>query len=178
MIDMDIPVQDGSNTALESKTYRFSFQGNGGTLFGIQIVNLLLIIVTLGIYYFWGKTKVRVYTWGQTDFNGDRFAYHGTGKEILLGWLKALVIFGIPFYAFQNISLIAAVPMPFKIAGFIISYLIISLFIPVATVGSRRYRMSRTSLRGIRFSFRGRWYEFFKIFLACSAWLILTLHSF
>lgn len=173
---MDTPAQTGSNTTtLESNTYPFSFQGNGGTLFGIQIVNLLLIIVTLGIYYFWAKTKVRVYTWSQTDFNGDRFAYHGTGKEILLGWLKALVVFGIPFYAFQKIPLIVAAPMSVKIACFLISYLIISLFIPVATVGSRRYRMSRTSLRGIRFSFRGRWFEFAKIFFTCIPWLILTL---
>jgi uncharacterized membrane protein YjgN (DUF898 family) len=173
---MDIPAQDGSNnTTYESKTYPFSFQGNGGTLFGIQIVNLLLIIVTLGIYYFWAKTRVRVYTWSHVDFNSDRFAYHGTGKEILLGWLKALVIFGIPFYAFQNIPAITGAPMPVIIVGVLLSSLIIAIFIPVATVGSRRYRMSRTSLRGIRFSFRGRWFEFAKIFFACIPWLILTL---
>jgi uncharacterized membrane protein YjgN (DUF898 family) len=173
---MDIPAQNGSNTsALGSKTYPLSFQGNGGTLFGIQIVNILLIIVTLGIYYFWAKTRVRVYTWSQVDFNSDRFAYHGTGKEVLLGWLKALVIFGIPFYAFQKIPTIAGAPMPFIVAGILISFLIISIFIPVATVGSRRYRLSRTSLRGIRFSFRGRWYEFAKIFFACTTWMILTL---
>ena len=27
----------------------------------------------------------------QSDFDGDRFAYHGTGKELLIGWLKAIV---------------------------------------------------------------------------------------
>jgi uncharacterized membrane protein YjgN (DUF898 family) len=173
---MDIPAQDGSNaTAYESKIYPLSFQGNGGTLFGIQIVNLLLIIITLGIYYFWAKTRVRVYTWGQADFNGDRFAYHGTGKEILLGWLKAAIVFGIPFYAFKNVPIITGAPTPVKIAGIVISFLIIAIFIPVATVGSRRYRLSRTSLRGIRFSFRGKWREFLKIFTACIPWMILTL---
>ena len=109
------------------------------------------------------------------DFNGDRFAYHGTGKEVLIGWLKAAVIFGIPVYAFQNIPVIMGAPTPFKIAGVLISFLIIGIFIPVATVGSRRYRLSRTSLRGIRFSFRGKWQEFAKIFFACMPWLILTL---
>lgn len=173
---MEIPAQDGSNTTtLESKIYPLSFQGNGGTLFGIQIVNLLLIIVTLGIYYFWAKTRVRVYTWSHVDFNSDRFAYHGTGKEVLLGWLKALVVFGVPFFAFKNIPIITGAPLPVQIAGIVVSFLLIAIFVPVATVGSRRYRLSRTSLRGIRFSFRGRWFEFAKIFFACTPWLILTL---
>ncbi len=61
---------------------RPSFHGSAGTLFGIQLINLLLTIVTLGIYSFWGKTKVRGYLWSQTEFEGDRFAYHGTGKEV------------------------------------------------------------------------------------------------
>jgi uncharacterized membrane protein YjgN (DUF898 family) len=175
-IDMDIPAHDGSKiSALENKIYPFSFQGSGGTLFGIQIVNLLLIIVTLGIYYFWAKARVRIYTWSQVDFNGDRFAYHGTGKEVLIGWLKAAIVFGIPFYAFQNIPVIIGAPTPFIIAGVIISFLIISIFVPVATVGSRRYRLSRTSLRGIRFSFRGKWQKFAKIFFACMLWMLLTL---
>jgi uncharacterized membrane protein YjgN (DUF898 family) len=173
---MDITAQNGSNTTTdESKIYPLFFQGNGGTLFGIQIVNLLLIIVTLGIYYFWAKTRVRVYTWSQVDFNSDRFSYHGTGKEILIGWIKALVIFGVPFYVFQNVPAFTGAPLPVQIAGILISFLLIGIFIPVATVGSRRYRLSRTSLRGIRFSFRGRWYEFAKIFFACIPWLILTL---
>jgi uncharacterized membrane protein YjgN (DUF898 family) len=173
---MEIPAREESySPAIESKIYPFSFQGSGGTLFGIQIVNLLLIIITLGIYYFWAKARVRIYTWSQVDFNGDRLAYHGTGKEVLIGWLKAAVIFGIPFYACQNLPVIMGAPTPLIIAGAIISFVIIAIFVPVATVGSRRYRLSRTSLRGIRFSFRGNWREYAKIFLSCTGWLILTL---
>ena len=176
---MNIPAQDGSNTGNgESEIYPlafFSFQGNGGTLFGIQIVNLLLIIITLGIYYFWAKARVRSYTWSQADFDGDRFAYHGTGKEVLIGWIKAAVIFGIPFYAFQKAPMIIGAPIPVIAVGSLLSFLLIGIFIPVATVGSRRYRLSRTSLLGIRFSFRGKWREFLKILFACSPWMILTL---
>jgi uncharacterized membrane protein YjgN (DUF898 family) len=173
---MDTAVQEKSTTAaIENKIYPFSFQGNGGTLFGIQLVNLLLIIVTLGVYYFWAKTRVRVYTWSQVDFDSDRFAYHGTGKEILKGWLKAALIFGIPFFALQNIPVFIGAPQPYIIACGLISFLILSIFIPVATVGSRRYRLSRTSLRGIRFSFRGKWREYAKIFFACSSLTICLI---
>lgn len=173
---MNIPEQSGSSTGNgKSKAYPLSFQGNGGTLFGIQIVNLLLIIITLGIYYFWAKARVRSYIWSKADFNGDRFAYSGTGKEVLIGWIKAAVVFGIPFYAFQNVPAMSGAPIMYIIAGALISFLLLAIFIPVATVGSRRYRLSRTSLLGIHFSFRGRWREFLKIILTCSPWLILTL---
>ncbi|SEM16134.1 Uncharacterized membrane protein YjgN, DUF898 family [Syntrophus gentianae] len=179
---MDFPVQDGSNTdghavtdVNERKTYRFCFQGNGGTLFGIQIVNFLLIIVTLGVYYFWAKTRVRSYTWSQVDFCGDRFAYHGTGKEVLIGWLKAALFLGIPFLALKKIPIITGMSEPVIIAGALASSLLVMIFIPVATVGARRYRLSRTSLRGIRFSFRGKWQEFAKIFFGCLPWMLLTL---
>ena len=165
-----------SNTsAVKDEIYPFLFQGNGGTLFGIQIVNLLLIIVTLGIYYFWAKARTRKYLWSQVEFNGDRFEYHGTGMEVLKGWFKAALIFGIPFYACQKLPIIMGAPKLIIIIGSLLSFVVISIFIPVATVGSRRYRLSRTSMRGIRFSFRGRWKEFAGIFLRCTGLILLTL---
>jgi uncharacterized membrane protein YjgN (DUF898 family) len=117
---------------------------------------------------------VRGYTWSQVDFCGDRFAYHGTGKEVFMGWLKAFAFFGIPFYVFQNVPVMIGASKPVIVGGIIASFLLITLFIPVATVGARRYRLSRTSLRGIRFSFRGKWQEFAKIFFSCLPWMILT----
>jgi uncharacterized membrane protein YjgN (DUF898 family) len=162
-------------STVKDTIYPFLFQGNGGTLFGIQIVNLLLIIVTLGVYFFWAKARTRAYIWSQVDCNGDRFAYHGTGMEVLIGWVKAALIFGIPFYACQNIPLLIGASKLIIFIGAILSFIIISIFIPVATVGSRRYRLTRSSLRGIRFSFRGKWQEFARIFFSGSALLFLTL---
>jgi uncharacterized membrane protein YjgN (DUF898 family) len=174
---MDIAAQNESGTGTtESKTYSFSFQGNGGTLFGIQIVNLLLIIITLGIYYFWAKARVRSYLWSQIDFDRERFAYHGTGKETLLGWLKAVAIFGIPIMVCQKVPMLLGAPKALIIIGIILTYLLIAVFVPVATVGSRRYRMSRSSFRGIRFSFRGKWLEYAKLFLAGSLLSMVTLN--
>src|SRR5438093_11866455 len=82
------------SVSISSGAYRLSFHGSGGELFGIYILNLLKTILTLGVYYFWAKVKTRQYLWGQTDFGGDRFGFHGTGKELLLGYLKAVVVFG------------------------------------------------------------------------------------
>src|SRR6266545_6090236 len=73
---------------------RPTFHGTGGTLFGIHLVNTLLTLVTLGVYYFWAKTRLRRFLFSQTEIEGDRFAYHGTGRELLLGTLKAVLVFG------------------------------------------------------------------------------------
>ncbi len=163
----------------ETKAFAFSFHGSGGTLFGIQIVNLFLIIITLGIYYFWAKVKVRKYLWGQVDMDGDRLSYHGTPKEALWGWLKAALIFGIPFILLQNAPGMFGAHIFIVLIGGLLSLILISAFIPIAVVGMRRYRYSRTSLRGVRFSFRGRWRDFARIF--CSSMLLnlitLSLYS-
>lgn len=141
--------------------HRFNFHGGGGTLFGIQIVNLLLNIVTLGILSFWGRVKVRQYMLSQTEFAGDRFAYHGTGKELLIGWIKALIILGIPFLI---LTLIAAGSL---------AYFIVAAFMPIAVVSARRYRLSRSSWRNIRFSFRGRVWDF--ALLSAKGWLLSAI---
>lgn len=154
---------------------RPTFHGSGGTLFGIHIVNVLLTLVTLGVYYFWAKTRVRRYTFGQAEFHGDRFAYHGTGKELLLGFLKAFLVFFLPVIALSVVRDVLAVdPIVKRVAAFLVS-LLLFVFIPVAMVGARRYRLSRTSWRGIRFSFRGTAREFIGIFLKGTLLMGLTL---
>jgi uncharacterized membrane protein YjgN (DUF898 family) len=144
---------------------RPAFHGSGGTLFGIHVVNVFLTIVTLGVYYFWGKTRVRRYVFGQTAFEGDRFAYHGTGKELLVGFLRAFAIFFGPILVLTLVRDVLDVhPLIKAAAAFLISALFV-VFIPVAMVGARRYRLSRTSWRGIRFSFRGKARDFIGVFL-------------
>lgn len=150
-----------------------SFHGKGETLFEIYIVNLLLTFLTLGFYYFWGKVKVRKYLYSQAEFAADRFEYHGTGKELLVGWLKAMLcilgLFGI-LAILQN----AAATDMAEIGSRIITLAAYVTFIPVAIVGSRRYRLSRSSWRAIRFSFRGHTKELIGIFLRDGLFLFLT----
>ena len=153
---------------------KLSFHGTGGSLFGIYVVNVLLTIVTFGIYRFWGRVKVRRYMMSQTAFEGDRFAYHGTGKELLNGFFRAGFLFGIPFTVLHAIDELAADRMVHAGVRFLSSVLLF-IFFPMAMVGARRYRLSRTSWRGIRFAFRGRVKDFIRIFVRGSLLTSLTL---
>jgi uncharacterized membrane protein YjgN (DUF898 family) len=102
---------------------------------------------------------------------GDRFGYHGTGGELIRGWLKAMgiIIVGIIIAAVLSMTVHQAVgPIFLYSAGGL-------LFFPLALVGSRKYRQSRTSWRGIRFSFRGEFDELLGIFVPGILLTIITL---
>ena len=146
-----------------------SFYGTGGTLFGIHIVNILLTIITLSIYRFWGKVKIRRYIYGQSEFMGDRFAYHGTGGELFRGWIKAVFVLGGGYGAIIALSIYVE-PLLINLI-----YPFFLIIIPFAQVGVRRYRLSRTSWHGIRFSFRGSYGEGMKIFIKGTLLSIITL---
>jgi uncharacterized membrane protein YjgN (DUF898 family) len=163
-----------ATTAASERSRQLTFHGAAGTLFGIYVVNVLLTIATFGFYRFWGKVRVRSFMLSQTSFEGDRFAYHGTGKELLLGFLKVVVFVGAPITALSiGAELTQNQMVELATQGFI--SVLIFLFLPVAMVGARRYRLSRMSWRGIRFSFRGRAWDFVKVFVIGAILSVLTL---
>ncbi|MBE0390572.1 YjgN family protein [Flavobacterium sp. PL002] len=151
-------------------TYNLDFKGKGGDFFGIVIINWLLTIVTLGIYYPWAKAKTLQFIFGQTTLNEDSFAFHGTGKEMFKGFIKAIGLF---FCLALIMGVLFYLQMP--ILGGVFFYLGIIAILPVAIHGSYRYRMSRTSWRGIRFGYRGDRKEFTLLFFK---WIFFTIITF
>src|SRR6187402_1366842 len=71
--------------------FPFEFRGDGGEYFRIWIVNLLLTIVTLGIYSAWAKVRRLRYFYGNTYLDGHSFEFHGRPLAILKG---RLIVFG------------------------------------------------------------------------------------
>jgi uncharacterized membrane protein YjgN (DUF898 family) len=165
---------DSDVTPLEPRQ-SVRFLGDGLSLFATLLVNGLLTICTLGIYHFWGKARLRRYLWQSTEVAGDRFEFHGTGAEMFIGWLKVVGIFlgsglvlGAARFLFGPTS-VATLLLTFM------SYAGIMLVIPFALVGARRYMLSRTSWRGIRFSFRGEGVELLGPYLKGVVLSIITL---
>ncbi len=153
---------------MENKKYQLQFFGKGGELFSIFIVNFLLQIVTLGLYYPWAKAKTLQYLYGATEFEGSRLQFHGTGKEMFKGFIKAMgIIIVIYFLYFYFITY-------FWIASSILLLCILSV-LPLAIHGSYRYRMSRTSWRGIRFGYRGDRTELIKLVWKGALLTLITL---
>ena len=150
------------------------FHGNGTELFKIIFVNYVLTIITLGIYYFWAKTKERAYIFGSTSFGGDRFAYHGTGKELLRGGLFLFIILLVVYIIGWGVTISIGAEAGLIVQNLVFPILFILAF-PALMVSAFRYRLSRTSWRSIRFSFRGLRMDALKIYLKGYILTILTL---
>ena len=84
---------------------RLRHHGEVYDLFGIHMVNMALTIVTIGVYRFWAKTRIRRFLWSQTSFLGDRFEYTGTGKELLLGFAIVMVFLIISLGVYGTVHL-------------------------------------------------------------------------
>jgi uncharacterized membrane protein YjgN (DUF898 family) len=169
------PVQAPPKTPEPGQVHRLCFRGTGGELFGIQAVNFFLTIVTLGFYSFWAKTKVRNYLWSQTELEGERFVYHGTARELMNGSFKVGLFVVLPLLMMDFASKIIGSNLVVQV---LVSFLFFTVFIvltPMALAGARRYRLTRTSWRGIRFSFRGPTKEFVLLFLGGGLLTAITL---
>ncbi len=74
----------------------FVFGGSAGEYFRIWIVNLLLSIVTLGIYSAWAKVRRLRYFYGNTFLDRHNFDYHASPVRILIG---RIIVLGALFAA-------------------------------------------------------------------------------
>lgn len=162
----------------EGRVRRFSFHGVGGSLFGIHIVNIFLTLLTFGVYYFWAKVRTRSYLLSEIEFEGDRLAYHGTGKELFIGFVKAALVFGTPYLVLQFLPKLIDTDGALNVVAGCVSAGLILALIPFSTISARRYRFSRTSWRGIRFSVRASSEEFIKLFVGGLLLTLLTLGAY
>jgi uncharacterized membrane protein YjgN (DUF898 family) len=85
-------LQNNKSEALAS-TYELSFKGTGGELFKVSLVNMLLMLLTLGFYYPWAKVKMTKYIYHNTLLADSPFEYHATPKQILMGYLKSIAFY-------------------------------------------------------------------------------------
>lgn len=125
----------------------FEFRGSGSEYFRIWIVNLLLTIVTLGIYSAWAKVRRLRYFYGNTFVDGQSFDYHGQPLAILKG--RLIVVAGYLVF-------LAASKMLPIVAGFIA--IVIAIFgVPWIIMRSRKFQLRMTSYRNLRFNFHGEY---------------------
>ncbi|MXO86085.1 DUF898 family protein [Altererythrobacter aurantiacus] len=130
----------------------FGFDGTWKEFAPIAFSNLLLTIVTLGIYRFWATTRERRYLWSRSRFVDERLEWAGTGMELFIGFLIVLLLFGIPFVILQFATQALAMRGEAFWAGALglFAFLAIVYLTGLARYRALRYRLSRTRWRGIR----------------------------
>jgi uncharacterized membrane protein YjgN (DUF898 family) len=129
-----------------------AFTGLAGRLFGLLTAGFFLQLLTLGIYRFWLITDVRRYYWSNTTIGMEQIAYTGRGLELFKGFLVALAIL-VPLKAG---AFFLALGLPQAETVISIAVFLILIFLgQFAAYAGRRYRLARTSWRGLRFRMTG-----------------------
>jgi uncharacterized membrane protein YjgN (DUF898 family) len=129
-----------------------NFAGRRARLFRLSIVMGLKTVLTVGIYRFWMKTRLRRYYWSSIRPGGHSFEYVGDPLEKLLGFFIAVVI--LAFYI-GVVNLILMFISFSLFDGNTVAYFVSFVgVIPIwfyARYRARRYVLARTRWRGIRF---------------------------
>jgi len=163
--------------ALPTRHDIIQFMGDGREYFSILILNGILTLITLGIYYPWAKVARLKYLYSHTTLAGDPVTFTATGKEYFYGFIKALLLIGVWYgsyfymtFAFSTLQIEANLFMIF----FLLWLSAGMVMYPFIIHGSYRYRMSRTRWRGIRFAYTGSRSELVKKALAWALYTLLT----
>lgn len=134
--------------------YQFSNVSRVKRMLWIGFYTLILNILTLTFFRFWGRTHFRRQLWSDTSIDGQALEYIGRGKELFIGFLIAIFTVMLP-----TVGLVFAAQLFFgeELAVLVITlvYIFLLWLAGVAIFLTRRYMVSRTRYRGIRFEQRG-----------------------
>jgi len=148
------------------------FDGKRASFVKVLIVNGILTILSLGIYRFWAKTKVRRFFWSNVRFLDDPLEYTGTGGELFVGFLIVIAILfplGLIYSAIG--SLVPPDATELRVGLEVAYYLVIFALLQIGFYRMWRYRMSRTTWRGVRFGLDGSTWTYLKL---ASGWTLLS----
>ncbi len=153
-----------NQAVLSKKTTPVIFQGKASEYFGIWMVNLLLSLITLGIYSAWAKVRRKKYFYNNTLIDNVGFDYHAKPISILKGRIIAVAFFiayGI------SASIHPALPAVFLLIFFIV--------LPWLVVHGSLFNARNTSHCGLRFDFVGSIGQAIKVFIGLPLLFIPTL---
>lgn len=149
---------------MEQTKLPFEFTGKTTEFFGIWIVNILLIIITLGFYMPWAKVRTRRYFYGNTVLDNSAFDYTADPLAILQGYLIALLLFIV-----YSVSMNLYPPSQF------IFLLLLLIGMPWLVVRSMMFRARNSVFRNIRFTFNKSYGQAFGVFTGLPLLLPFTL---
>lgn len=145
---------EASTEHVQAEGLNVANNSNIGTMLWIGFYTSLLNILTLTVFRFWGRTHFRRRLWADTSIGDETLEYTGRGLELFIGFLIAIFTLMLPFTG----AVLAAQLLfgPEMLALFIIPlYLFLFVIVGAAIYLARRYHLSRTKYRGIRFAQTG-----------------------
>ena len=124
--------------------HRVRFTGSGGDYFKLWLSNLLLTIVTLGIYTPWARRRRIQYFFRNTEVGPDPLDFTASSRSMVTSFVLVALVYGL-------IQVMSSQGLNTAVGG-------VTLLIAAATPwlwrSAMRFRMGNTTWRGLPFVFQ------------------------
>lgn len=160
-VETNLPANQEQDSAVELP---FEFNGKAGEFFGIWIVNLVLSILTLGVYSPWAKVRTHRYFYGSTRLDGDAFSYHAKPTQILIARILVLIVFVL-------VSLVSSV----EPRSYFVIYPALFFLFPWLITRSLRFQARVSRWRNVSFDWKTDYWATFVVLYLTPFVTVLTL---
>ncbi len=144
------------------------FTGTGGEYFRVWIVNVLLSIVTLGLYTPFARRRTAQYFYSNTWVAGSPLEFTAQQRKMVFGFLVLVALY-----------------MAFQLAADTGQDTVVSLFLVAGAAlapwlwgSAMRFRLAATRWRGVRLQFAASWGEVYKaswpVFALAGVWIAIV----
>jgi uncharacterized membrane protein YjgN (DUF898 family) len=164
---------------------KISYTGRKKPLLKLALWTGFLTLITLGVYRFWARTRVRKYFWSAITPDDTPLEYNGTGLEKFLGFLIAVAVLVVYLGIVQLLLMFVgyslfmdAQTVPEILLQNALIYGVAFVTLPLiyyAQYRARRYILSRTRWRGIRFGAEPAAWGYVKLAIKNLFFTIITL---
>lgn len=148
--------------------YRLRFSGSGGEYFRVWIVNLLLSIVTLGLYTPWARRRTARYFYDHTMIAGSPLEFTAPLRKMVVSF----ILFVLLYLAYK---IAAETGQETMVLVFIVGA---ALLAPYLWGSAMRFRLASTRWRGLQLHFAARWKDVYlaswPIFVMAAIWVAIN----
>jgi len=147
--------------------YPLKFTGDGRTYFRFWLVNVLLAVITLGLYKPLARRRTAQYFYEHTLIAGSPLTFTGSKRSMMVGFVIAFLISVLwKMGGWSGLDLFIA-----------LSLVGITLWTPFVWASAQRFRLGNTRWRGLRLRFTARWTQVYRAYWPsfASSTLVLAL---
>ena len=158
-----------ANRSTGIDAYPVEFTGTGGEYFRVWIVNVLLSVVTLGLYTPVARRRTAQWFYGHTLVAGTPLEFTAQQRKMVVGFL----LFAGLYIAFQLASETG------QDTAVVLMMLAAAALAPYFWASAMRFRLNATRWRGVRLQFTAGWAEVYRaawpLFALAAVWAIVFL---
>lgn len=148
------------------KAYPLKFTGTGAQYFRVWFVNVLLLILTLGIYTPWARKRTAEYFFSHSVIARSPLEFHASIKRMVIGFFIFLGLYKLFDWAISHDNLL--------LVGLALTSAAVA--IPFLWGSAKRFRVTATRWRGLRLRFGTNWKEIYwaswPVFLMAVSWFL------